>query len=672
MAPHRAVKPRIRKDRNPFDVPFRRDPVYQVLVDRFIYIIYSAACGVVSLLPLGLGFRLGSLLGWLSYWALPPYRRLVIANLTLAFGGEKSPLELRRLARRHFTNLGANIFSSVKFTAMTPEAIRKRVTVENIEAFNEARAAGKGVVWIASHMGNWELLASMAPQIFPVQSSTIYQRLGNPFIDADVRASRNRLGVLTFERKEGFTSAVALLRRGGTTAVLVDQHAGDAGLWCPLFGRLASTSPLAATLALRAGASLMTITVYTERPGYWRLVIGNPLSTTTRDVGLITANVNQALEEVVRRAPEDWFWVHNRWKTPNPNFLFAEYKRGVALPAGFAPECLKPFRVLVRSGNWLGDAVMSTPAVQAIARGRPDLHLTVLTRAKLADYWRRVPEVKEVITMEPNESVFTTASKLRGKFEVAIVLPNSIRTALEPWLSGIPRRVGYPAKWRQRFLNQVMPLPKPETRCRPARHQVHHYLELAATLGAEPALTGKAVQTTAFQRTSSAGGILEAPGRIKIGLCPGAEFGPAKRWLPERFAEVAETVSRQLDCEWVLFGVAGDLPAGEEIARCLEGRVTNLIGKTTLAELMDRLAECRLLLTNDTGTMHLAAFLGVPTVAIFGSTEPTLTGPLGSGHQVLRHQVECSPCFLRECPLDFRCMKAVTVEETVAAVMRAL
>jgi ADP-heptose:LPS heptosyltransferase len=127
-----------------------------------------------------------------------------------------------------------------------------------------------------------------------------------------------------------------------------------------------------------------------------------------------------------------------------------------------------------------------------------------------------------------------------------------------------------------------------------------------------------------------------------------------------------------VDCEWVLFGVAGDAAVGGEISRQLTGRQSNLIGKTTLGELMDRLSECALLLTNDTGTMHLAAALGVPVVAIFGSTEPQLTAPLGPGHRILRHPVECSPCFLRTCPLDFRCMNAVTVKEATEAVLETL
>jgi lipopolysaccharide heptosyltransferase II len=159
---------------------------------------------------------------------------------------------------------------------------------------------------------------------------------------------------------------------------------------------------------------------------------------------------------------------------------------------------------------------------------------------------------------------------------------------------------------------------------------------------------------------------------IKIGLCPGAEYGPAKRWLPERFAEAAERISTQSPVQWVLFGTARDASAGEQIAAALGDQCVNRIGQTTLDQLIDELHECRLLLTNDTGTMHLATLLGIPVVAIFGSTEPRLTGPLGNGHIVLRHHVECSPCFLRQCPIDFRCMKAVSVDEVTGAVLSIL
>jgi lipopolysaccharide heptosyltransferase II len=155
-------------------------------------------------------------------------------------------------------------------------------------------------------------------------------------------------------------------------------------------------------------------------------------------------------------------------------------------------------------------------------------------------------------------------------------------------------------------------------------------------------------------------------------LCPGAEYGPAKRWLPERFAEVALRITEQRPVQWVLFGTEADKERGAAIATALGAHCVDRLGQTTLAQLADELSECALLLTNDTGTMHLATLLGVPVVAVFGSTEPRLTGPLGSGHDVIRHQVECSPCFLRECPIDFRCMNAVSVEEVVAAVSAQL
>ena len=131
-------------------------------------------------------------------------------------------------------------------------------------------------------------------------------------------------------------------------------------------------------------------------------------------------------------------------------------------------------------------------------------------------------------------------------------------------------------------------------------------------------------------------------------------------------------IHEKTGCEWKLFGVENDRPIADAVISAANIPFTDLIGKTTLAQLMDELRTCDVLLTNDTGTMHLAAHLGVPTVALFGSTEPALTGPLGAGHRVIRHHVECSPCFLRECPIDFRCMKAIDVSEVVAALEAAL
>jgi heptosyltransferase II len=377
------------------------------------------------------------------------------------------------------------------------------------------------------------------------------------------------------------------------------------------------------------------------------------------------------LEGQIRRQPADWFWVHNRWKLPRPKFLLATYKRGVAdfrLSAERAPNrpseiCdLKSFPILIRASNWLGDAVMTVPAVRAIKRGRPDAHVTILTPAKLADFWKSVPEVDEVLAIEKSESVFAVARKLRDRFEVAILFPNSLRTALEVWLARIPRRVGYPGHRRAWLLNQVF-IPKVKTPVPRPRHQVHHYLALADFVGAET--RDEAAPLTNHQSPVTN----HAP---TIGLCAGAEYGPAKRWLPERFAEVVRAVRDRTGADWKLFGVEGDMPIADAIAMAAGGPLTYRVGQTTLAQLIAELRTCDLLLTNDTGTMHLAAHLGVPVVALFGSTEPALTGPLGPGHRILRHHVECSPCFLRDCPRDFRCMKAIRADEAIAAVEATL
>ena len=634
-----------------------------------IYLIYRLFCAFVGLLPIGLGFRLGNLLGLIAYYLASPYRRLVTDNMRLAFGTEKSPAELRKLARRHFVTLGANIFSSIKIGAMKSEEVLKHAKAENADLLKNAVKENRGVVMVISHIGNWELFAQLAGLFPGVRGSTVYQALGNRYMDAHLKAYRGRFGVRPFDRKDGFNAPIKFLREGGVVGVLVDQHAGDSGIWSPFFGRLASTSPLAAILASRTGAILVPMAIYTEGVGRWRMVVSEPIRTAPEDEPeQITAQINQALEAQIRVSPQDWFWVHNRWKTPSPKFLLSGYKRGIALRAGFDPKSLKPFRILIRSSNWLGDAVMSAPAVEAIKLGRPDVRITILTKSKLADFWKEVSAVDEIISIDPGDTIFKVAKKIRASaseapFDAAVLLPNSVRVALEAWLAGIPRRVGYRTQWRSKLINQIVPErgTKKNPGPFPPRHQVHHYLDIAKFIGANiDGMPAPHAPRPAIEGTK------------KIGLCPGADYGSAKRWLPERFAEVAMKVTQSTGCEWILFGMSADAAIGLQIAAGLDGKCLNLIGKTSLAQLIEWLAQCSLLLTNDTGTMHLAAYLGIPTISLFGSTEPLLTGPLGDNHRVLRHHVECSPCFLRECPIDFRCMTEVSVEEVAQAVIEKI
>jgi lipopolysaccharide heptosyltransferase II len=646
------------------------------MLDFVVYLLYRTGLAVAAAIPMPLLFAVGQFLGFCAWLVSGKYRRLAKRNVAIAFANEKTPREMRRLVRRHFQRLGANLLCSVKLTAMPPEKILRRVKVDNIEAMDREFRAGVPVVLVLSHLGIWELFAQLMPRFVGyVRNASVYQKLGNRFIDAHVRRTRGQTGLELFDRQQGFQPVIDLLRSGGGVGVLSDQHAGDHGLWTPFFGKLASTSPLAALLAKRTRAALIAAGVYTIGPARWRMVFTERFERAGASVVALTAEINQIIEQQIRIAPEDWFWVHNRWKTPQPNFLLAHYKRGVYVPPGVSPQDLKPFQILIRSSNWLGDSVMSVPAVRAIKAGRPDARVTIAAPEKIAPIWKLIPEVDAIIPLSGSRLLSAVRLLRRGpSFDVAILFPNSLRAALESWLTAIPRRVGYRGHWRRWLLNQIVPVPRKPG---PPEHHSLRFLRIARECGAdtEQPLTKK---TSNLQRPTPKAQLtsVHKPSvinhQLKIGLCPGAEYGPAKRWLPERFAEAAERIIAQSPVQWMLFGTARDTSAGEKIAAALGDHCVNRIGQTTLDQLIDELHECRLLLTNDTGTMHLAALLGIRVVAIFGSTEPRLTGPLGNGHIVLRHHVECSPCFLRECPIDFRCMKAVGVEEVADAVLSIL
>jgi len=630
------------------------------MLDFVLYVLFRVGSAIAAALPLRFLFALGQFLGCCAWLVSRKYRHLAERNVTIAFGDEKSPRELHCLVRDHFRRLGANFLCSAKLIAMPPEEILRRVKVENIEAMAREFRAGVPVVLVLSHLGTWELFAQLMPKFVGfVRNASVYQKLGNRFIDEHVRRTRSQTGLELFDRQAGFEPVIELLRSGGGVGVLSDQHAGDHGLWTPFFGRLASTSPLPALLAKRTRAAIIAAGVYTIGPARWRLVFTERFDQPGGSVAELTSRINEIIEKQIRVAPEDWFWVHNRWKTPEPNFLLARYKRGVYLPPGISAHALKSFRILIRSSNWLGDAVMSVPALRAIKNGRPDARVTVAAPVNIAPMWKLVPEVDTIIPL-PNDSLLPVISLLKRQrnFDVAILFPNSLRVALESWLGGIPRRVGYRGHWRRLLLNQTAREPRKPG---PPEHHSLRFLRIARECGAETPNAQTLPQPSNIKPQTS-----------KLGLCPGAEYGPAKRWLPERFAEVAAKVNAQSSAQWILFGTKNDMAIGDQIAAAIGDHCVNRIGHTTLDQLIDELRECRLLLTNDTGTMHLAALLGVPVVAIFGSTEPRLTGPLGDGHIILRHHVECSPCFLRECPIDFRCMKAVRSEEVADAVLSIL
>jgi heptosyltransferase II len=389
----------------------------------------------------------------------------------------------------------------------------------------------------------------------------------------------------------------------------------------------------------------------------------------------------------------------------------------------------QPHRILVRGVNWLGDAVMTTPALLRLREKFPAAHIALLTPEKLRELWLNHPAVDETISFAPGEGVFAIAKKLRRwgetssesglagqnagttargyarptRFDLALALPNSPRSALEVFLAGIPRRIGYARPWRNYFLTQTVApragamkmRKRSEAEIRklisenskfkiqnskfpPAAHQIFEYLNLAAALGAnpEPLPPQLFITPEEIEATKKKFG-LEKIAQPIFGLNPGAEYGPAKRWPVEKFIAAAREIQKRTNCFLLLFGNKADVNTASQIESAIGNRQSaiNLAGQTSLRELMALLQLCRVLLANDTGPMHVAAALGTPVVVPFGSTSPELTGPGLPGdarHRLLKSAAPCSPCFLRECPIDFRCLNGINVERVVAAVLQII
>ena len=337
-----------------------------------------------------------------------------------------------------------------------------------------------------------------------------------------------------------------------------------------------------------------------------------------------------------------------------------------------------PRKILVRATNWIGDCVMSLPALEALHARFPAAEIVVVAKPWVSELYLAHPAVSRVIVYDPDgrhrgwAGFGSFVDALRQEhFDAAVLFQNAFHAGWMAWRARIPVRVGYDKEWRGSLLTHPVAIP-------PGAHwghQVNYYLQLLFRAGLidqprpvqEVQLglqTGE--KTWAARRLKELG--MDGP-RFIVGLCPGASFGPAKRWFPERFASLADRLIGALHADVLIFGSGAERPVADEIAHGMTHTPVVVAGETTLRQLMALLSTCRLIISNDSGSMHLAAALGLPVVAIFGSTDDRVTGPIGLRARVVKHAVDCSPCGLRECPIDFRCMMGVTVEEVHRAAL---
>ena len=326
-------------------------------------------------------------------------------------------------------------------------------------------------------------------------------------------------------------------------------------------------------------------------------------------------------------------------------------------------------RILIRGVNWVGDTILTYPAVQRLKASFPGSRLTILVRDSLVDLWRTFPYVDEVIPFSPRKGLRSLREDLRvgsslgrRKFDMAVIFPRSFRSAYQVFLARVPIRLGYRDEGRSFFLTHAASRSDETLHI----HRVDYYQRLLDAFGigegsSLPRIFPREEDRRWAKEKLQSLGLLD--GRPLIGMNPGATYGLAKCWYPERFGELGKRLAEKWQTSVLLFGKAEERPMIQEILRPLGERGTDLSGQTDLLQLAALLERCRLLVTNDTGTMHVAAAAGTPVVAIFGPTDPVTTGPCGEGHRVVRRDVPCSPCLKRVCPTDHRCMKGISVGE---------
>ena len=349
----------------------------------------------------------------------------------------------------------------------------------------------------------------------------------------------------------------------------------------------------------------------------------------------------------------------------------------------------QPKRILIRGVNWIGDAVLTIPAIHKIRHAYPEAHISLLVKPWVAELFGENRDINEIILYDKNYQGLTGKIRLAGvlknkKFDAAILLQNAFDAALISWLSGIPVRIGYKRDGRGFLLTTAVPVADDILE----KHQVYYYLNLLEAAG----IDGETIPPYIFltdQEREWAGTLLSSHFKDHstplIGVNPGATYGSAKRWPPERFAELIVKIIHDLNGRVIVFGGPSEVEIADEIINEINklkirqkiehygSRILVMSGKTNLRELAALISRCDAFITNDSGPMHMASALYVPVVAIFGSTNSTATGPFGEGHKIISRNLPCSPCMERKCPeghLD--CMTGIGASDVFNALRDVL
>lgn len=344
------------------------------LAHRLEYALYRAAEGVLGLASLDTVTRVGEVLGQVAWLISPKHRRLVTRNLRIATAAEApDPAEIRRRVRETFIRAGGNMLGSIRAVTMQPKELREHIEMTGLEHMRGPVAAGRGVVVVWSHMGNWEVLAQLVPELGEqVRGGPIYRPLENPLLDRLTVQRRTQQGAVLFNKHDGFNGPASVLRGGGVVSVMTDQRAGGHGELCPFFGRLSSCTPLPGLLARRTGAAMVTISITSLSTGRWRLSI-RPVPNKAR-----TPEILRHLETAMRDRLTDVFWFHDRWRIDRIRPLSFFTKE---VPTEAARSATVPTRIVATLPP--GDPA-AAECLSALLELRPDARIDVLDPGNLA------------------------------------------------------------------------------------------------------------------------------------------------------------------------------------------------------------------------------------------------------------------------------------------------
>lgn len=330
--------------------------------------------------------------------------------------------------------------------------------------------------------------------------------------------------------------------------------------------------------------------------------------------------------------------------------------------------------IIVRMPNWVGDVVMATPILTDLRHAFPKASITAMCRFPIAELLSEDKAIDELFSFHKSGNQFSKREEKRdiiskiqaGKFAIGILLPNSFSSAWWFWQGDVKRRIGYSSFPRNLLLTDPVAFPKKKL------HQVDLYKKLLTPLGIAPTKTAPRLFVTEKEVAESKELLFQRgykAGKKLIGMHPGAAFGAAKCWPADRFRSLSVELLKD-DVFVVFFGDAAAEDLMKKICQGLPERAINLAGFTSIRELACLLRECTVLVSNDSGPMHMAAAVGTPLVALFGSTDDAVTGPYGQTDAVINKRVSCSPCLKRECPIDFRCMTQISVNEVASRVRK--